>query len=245
MKSLSYIFSLGDSKNQVCRILQPNYSRKDDSILAEDLKSEKSIGFTSTFNESNRLHTSSGYFNSGESLNNTSKMTKYESVNQTNTSEKSTSEIVLSSTNNSISDILNKNVMSSDYHHTNLLDDILVDNFSDRFMSNNFEEVENISFPSENLIVDSNIFKFNEVDSITENNVNIPKNNCEWMTDISGLSSRLESDDYFTCPDSYLEKRSHNKKNIKTNISLEKITNNITMTSFEDSIRYTIFVIII
>ena len=80
-----------------------------------------SIGAESMFDKCDRLHTSSGYLNSSESLDNISKSIKLDSVSQKNNSIDEC--IILSSTAYSFGDILNTNI-SSDYHYNIPINDI-------------------------------------------------------------------------------------------------------------------------
>lgn len=260
----------------------PSKNLKEDS--KEKLESPKSI--ETTFNISDNLHTSSGYFNSGESLDSTPDSKKCDSVTQQNhspdesislsstteslsdISSKKISEstkcdsvtqqnhspnesILLSSSTDSLSDILNKNI-SSDVDYTGLFDDTPSNIYSDlssessvTSINDNFQDLENVSFPSSDLITDSELFRFDEIELTIDNMPSLPKNiqfnNSELMTDISGLSSLMGSDDYFTCPDSNSERRILNKKIDKTDIQFEDFTNDNSLASHCESIRYLFF----
>lgn len=189
----------------------------------------------------------------------TNKSIKQDSVNQKNNlSGKS----LLSSIANSLSDILERNI-SSDSNDTEQLDDIPLDNNSDRSiknsisseendfrdLENDFKSVENISFPSDYLFEDSDFNELTDIELITEKNIGVPKGVCmdnsDWMTDISGLSSRLDSDDYFTCPDTNSDKHIINSKNINLGIESKAIKNNKSMASLNDSMRYLFLTMII
>lgn len=201
-----YLFTLGNSNDQACKEIQSSHVKRNDSIYTENLRTNESIGNESTFNKSNKLHTSSGYFNSGESLDSTSKSIKNDSVGLNN-------NILSESTFESISDILNENISTSDFS-TELLSDIPSDisfDTDDLIKSENddFENIENISFPSTHLIADSELMTYEKISNQTNEAYS---SNAEWLTDLSGLSS---SEEYFTCPDTNSKQHILNGKSDK------------------------------
>lgn len=221
---------------------------------------EKSIDAESTFDKSNRLHTSSGYLNSGESLDNTSKSITFDSVSQKNNN---LDECILSSTTYSNGDILNKNVSSENIFSKLPNNDIPSNVYYDgsilssiKCVTDEFESIEDISFPSNNLLTDTELFEIDDVELGTKNIISHMKSMSssdsdidsdsdsdsdsvsDLMTDISGLSS-LSADDFLTCPDTNSEQNILSSDyTYKTDIELEDITKSISMTSFYDSMRY-------
>uniref|UniRef100_A0A2S2P3M9 Uncharacterized protein n=1 Tax=Schizaphis graminum TaxID=13262 RepID=A0A2S2P3M9_SCHGA len=193
---------------------------------------ETSIGAESTFDKSNRLHTSSGYLNSGESLDSISKSTTFDSISQKNNN---IDECILTSTAYSFDDILNKNV-SSDHcftrlHKNGIPSKINYDGSmlsSIKYVSDEFESIENISFPSSNLLSDSELFELDEVELEAKNIFSQIESSSfsdsDLMSDISGLSSCLSSDDFYTCPDTNSERLILNSVTCNTDIELEDIT---------------------
>lgn len=215
------------------------YVEVDDSIVIKVQETEKFNCAESTINKSNKLHTSSGYFNSGESLDSSSKSTKRDSTDKQNNDSLSPSVVV-----NSSYDILNSNILP-DSNSTELpgcvskninLDESVLSSI--KSINDEFEDLENVSFPSNNLDVDSELYEINEDETDTKNISgkmrNNQNNNSEWMTDISGLSSII-TDDFFTCPDSNSEE---DTDSIDTDILLAEIASCLSMTSFSDSMRY-------
>jgi len=215
---------------------------------------ETSIVAESTFDKSNRLHASSGYLNSGESLDSISKSTTLNSVGQKNNN---IDECILTSTAYSFDDILNKNVSLDDnfigLHKNDIPSKIYCDGSvlsSIKYVSDEFESIENISFPSSNLLSDSELFElevelektniFNQIETTSLSDLS----DSDLMSDISGLSSCLSSDDFFTCPDTNSERKILSSDTYKTDIELEDITKSLSMTSIYDSIRYYINFII-
>jgi hypothetical protein len=208
---------------------------KQEDIFTKEQNNEKSIDNNTTFNKSDKLHTSSGYFNSGESLNSTSNSKKSNLVDEKKNLSCESILSSVSSTDNSLEDILNRNI-SSDYENSEL-DDIPSSIYADRSLNslecvnNGFESIENISFPSNNLLTDSeSLFESQKVVLTTKNNYNQSKDislsNSEWMTDISELSNWHSSDDFLTCPDTNSEQylTNSNYRNDITDNKLEDIT---------------------
>lgn len=168
--------------------------------MQKEVFDDKSIGIKSECTKSKNIHTNSGYFNSDESLNN-------DSVCQINNASNE-----FSSTVNSLSNILNNNI-STDHHYTGHLCDLSSHIYFDESklssvnsLNDDFEDLENISFPSENLLADAELINIDEVELTADNTSSKATNNLcsinsEWMTDVSGLSSCVGSEDYFTCPD--------------------------------------------
>lgn len=225
---------LDNSSNQICKPVQLIPGKQED-IFTKEQSNEKSIGNESTFNKSDKLHTSSGYFNSGESLDSTSNSKKSNLVDEKiNLSCESILSSV-SSTDNSLDDILNRNI-SSDPEHSKF-DEIPSSIHADgslnslECVNNEFESIENISFPSNNLLTDSeSLFESQEVELTTKNNYDQSKDislsNSKWMTDISELSNCYSSDDFLTCPDTNSEQylSNTNRKNDINDYKLEDIT---------------------
>lgn len=213
----------------------------DDSVVIVEQETVKSNCAELTFDKSNKLNASSGYFNSGESLDNSSKSTKCDSISKINNDN-----LNLSSAVDSFHDILNSNILP-DNNSTELpgcvstninLDDSVLSSI--KLLNDDYEDLENVSFPSNNLDVDPELFEINE-DEIAAENIsgqmrNIRNNNSELMTDISGLSS-IFTDDFFTCPDSSSEENL-NSSSIDTDLLLAEIASCLSMTSFSDSMRY-------
>lgn len=225
-----YLFTLGNSNDQACKEIQSSNVKKKDSIYTENLRTNESIGNESTFNKSDRLHTSSGYFNSGESSDSTSKSIKNDSVGLNN-------NIHSESTFESTSDILNENISTNDLSAellSDILSDISFDTDGNSIKSENpdIENIENISFPSTHLIADSELITYEKIFNQPNETYS---SNTEWLTDISGLSS---SEEYFTCPDTNSKQHNFNGKSDKIDVQLEDVTNNMSMTSFYDSMRY-------
>lgn len=170
--------------------------------MQKEVFNDESIVIESECNKSKNIHTNSGYFNSGESLNN-------DSVCQINNAHNE-----FSSTVNSLNNILNENI-STDHHDTRHFCDLSSHIYfeesklsSVNSLNDDFEDLENISFPSENLLADAELINIEEAELTADNTPSQAKNNLcsinsEWMTDVSGLSSYVGSDDYFTCPDAY------------------------------------------
>lgn len=219
---------LGNSSNQICEPIKSIPVEKDDNFIKEQ-NNDKSIGNESTLNKSDKLHTSSGYFNSGESLDSTSDSNNSDLVDE----EKNLSSISssISSTDNSLDDILNKNI-SSDYEYSGLDEipsSIHVDGSlnSVECVNNEFESIENISFPSNNLLTDSeSLFELSDTELTTKNNQDQSTNISalsisEWMTDISDLSNHHSSDEFLTCPDTNSEKHKTNT-NCSNNVTDNK-----------------------
>ncbi|XP_025419352.1 uncharacterized protein LOC112689739 isoform X2 [Sipha flava] len=227
-------YHTNNSTNQICKPVQPIPVKQED-IFTKEQNNEKSIDNNTTFNKSDKLHTSSGYFNSGESLNSTSNSKKSNLVDEKKNLSCESILSSVSSTDNSLEDILNRNI-SSDYENSEL-DDIPSSIYADRSLNslecvnNGFESIENISFPSNNLLTDSeSLFESQKVVLTTKNNYNQSKDislsNSEWMTDISELSNWHSSDDFLTCPDTNSEQylTNSNYRNDITDNKLEDIT---------------------
>lgn len=190
-----YCSNLGDSSKKVPILKKLESNKQDNCIennaLKEVIINDKSIGIESECNESNNIHTNIGYFNSNESLN-----CDFES--QTNNID---NEFL--NTANSISNILNNNIATDPEDLSDVSAHVHFDE-SNLSSINDFEDLETISFPSENLLVDTELV--DEVKLTTKNTYSQTENDLcamysEWMTDISGLSSCVGSDDYHTCPD--------------------------------------------
>lgn len=237
-----YIFVLGHLNNQICKNVEPEYVEEDDSIVIRNQENEKSVVAESTFDKSNKLHTSSGYFNSGESLNSTSKSDILTDKNYDNS-------LNVTSATDLFHDILNENILSDNCHTEisyNKMTDIYLDESvisSIKPIFENCEDLENVSFPSSNLVDDSEILETNEV-KITKENIsnwrrNNRSNNSEWMTDISGISS-LRTDDFFTCPGTNTDDALYSDS-IDTDLLLEDVNACLSITSFSDSMRYLFF----
>lgn len=59
------------------------------------------------------------------------------------------------------------------------------------------------------------------------------------MTDISGLSSFLESDEYFTCVDSHSGQQNISNNNTNNFMCIDNLTNNTSISSiYDDNSRY-------
>lgn len=246
---LKTFFTLGNLKKQVSNAMQSKYIKEKykNSIKAQN--TETSIGAESTIDKSDGLHTSSGYLNSGESLNSISKSITFDSISQKNNNIDEC--IILSSTAYSVGDVLNTNV-SSDYHNKLPINDIPSKLYYDgsilssiKCVTDEFESIENISFPSNNLLSDSELFELDEIGLGTRNIFseieNMSLSDCDLMSDISGLSSCLSSDGFFTCPDTNSEQQILNDDTYETDTELEDITKSVSMTSIYDSMRYFIY----
>jgi len=249
---LKIFFVLGNLKKQVSKAMQSKYIKENDQNSIKAQNTETSIGAAeSTIDKSDRLHTSSGYLNSGESLNSISKSITFDSVSQKNNNIDEC--IILSSTAYSFGDVLNTNV-SSDYKLP--INDIPSKLYYDgsilssiKCATDEFESIENISFPSNNLITDSELFDLDEIELGTRNIFseieNMSLSDSDLMSDISGLSSCLSSDDFFTCPDTNSEQQILNGDTYKTDTQLEDITKSVSMTSIYDSMRYFIYYLLL
>jgi len=248
---LKIFFILGNLKKQVSNAMQSKYIKEKYQNSIKVHNTETSIGVESTIDKSDRLHTSSGYLNSGESLNSISKSITFDSVSQKNNNIDEC--IILSSTAYSFGDVLNTNV-SSDYKLP--IDDIPSKLYYDgsilssiKCVTDEFESIENISFPSNNLLTDSELFDLDEIELGTRNIFseieNMSLSDSDLMSDISGLSSCLSSDDFFTCPDTNSEQQILNGDTYKTDTQLEDITKSLSMTSIYDSIRYFIYYLLL
>ncbi|XP_026821024.1 uncharacterized protein LOC113559414 [Rhopalosiphum maidis] len=244
MKRSNYTSNL---KKQISNIMQSKHI-KENCNPTKAQNTETSIGAESTFDKSNGLHTSSGYLNSGESLDSISKSTTFDSVSQKNNN---IDECILTSTAYSFDDILNKNV-SSDHHFTRLHKNSIPSKMyydgsmlsSIKYVSDEFESIENISFPSSNLLSDSELFELDEVE-LEEKNIfsqieSSSFSDSDLMSDISGLSSCLSSDDFYTCPDTNSERLVLNNVTCNTDIELEDVTKSLSMTSIYNSISNSI-----
>lgn len=191
---------------------------KDDSIFSTEEKSDKSIA-ESTFNTSDTLPTNNEHFSSCERLNST-----FKSILDDNITSQSNSSVC--------------NVEKLDNLKNNLTNGSIMSSISS--IINDIECIENITFPTKHLLTNSEVYKFDEKEIIAKNNSSLPKINCsninEYTPDLSMLSSYLGSDDYFTCPDSNPEKYILNTN--KTEIQIEDVINNVSMTGFNDSKRY-------
>lgn len=199
---------------------------------------DKSVDTNSEFNKSDKLHISSGYFNSGESLNSTPKSTKHNSESQiNNVSNESSSKV------NSINNVLNKNISTDHFHVSH----IYCDESKLSSIMPPHDSFEDFIFSPEDSLSNTELSELNKIE-ITENKSSPEKkkvylNNSYFMTDISDLSSAscLGSDDYFTCPDSNSDYHNLNHNNIhKTDIQLEDISN-ISIENFRNSLRYFYF----
>lgn len=116
-----------DSNNRIYNTLQSKYIEKDNSIS------------NSTIYESDTLHTSSGYFNSGESLNDTFISIKNNSISLPHNLSIST-----------VNDSFNKN-NSLDYMNNRLVEDILSsDGFIMNSITHNHELTPEKTFNSSN-----------------------------------------------------------------------------------------------
>jgi len=240
---------LGNLKKQVSNAMQSKYIQEKYQKSIKAQNTETSIGAESTIDKSDRLHTSSGYLNSGESLNSISKSITFDSVSQKNNNIDEC--IILSSTAYSFGDVLNTNG-SSDSHYNLPINDIPSKLYYDgsilssiKYVTDEFESIENISFPSNNLLSDSDLFESDEIELGTKNIFseieNMSLSDTDLMSDISGLSSCLSSDDFFTCPDTNSEQQILKSDIYKTDTELEDITKSVSMTSIYDSMRYFIY----
>lgn len=128
------MFTLGLNQ-PICNTIQNKKIVEDDSVITENVKAIKSIGNNSALNESDILHTNSGYFDSVESLKDTSVSIR-DNLGKTN-----------------ISDILNKNI-SSDNSSNALFKDISSFNGSTmNLIASNFELTnDNILFEPLNVL---------------------------------------------------------------------------------------------
>lgn len=304
-KIIIYCIS-GNSNSQLSQTTDSKLSENEEQKINQSTDNE------SVLNKSQQFHTSSGYLNSSNSLNNISK-----SINDNSTSQKYIVTSPVSATPNSPNDVLNKNItvsysdvlnenitnsysdienqntvnsscdvsnkniknscsdvlnknISSEHNCSGLPDNIssehsctgLPENMSSHIyfdgslMSSiksvhdevEFEDIENITFPSQNLLTDSEIYKLNEVELTSDNTSSLLKQSfttidSELMSDISGLSSYLESDDYYTCPDTNSQQKVLNKKHEKTDRIIDNLTFS-SLTSLFDSLRY-LFIICI
>ncbi|XP_025200447.1 uncharacterized protein LOC112598258 [Melanaphis sacchari] len=232
-------------KKQVSDVMQSKHIKEKYRSSKKAQNIEKSIDAESTFDKSDKLCTNSGYLNSSESLDSISKST-FDSVGQKNNN---IDECILTSTAYSFDDILNKNV-SSDNHITGLhvkripskiyYDGSMLSSI--KCVSDEFESIENISFPSSNLLSDSELYEHNEVELGTKNIFSQVEDtslsDSDLMSDISGLSS-LSSDDFLTCTDTNSERQIRNSVNsvtYKTDIELEDVTKSLSTTSIYGSI---------
>ncbi|KAL5238363.1 hypothetical protein ACI65C_005773 [Semiaphis heraclei] len=245
MKHSNYTSNL---KKQVSNAMQSKYIEEKYENSTKAQSTEISIGAESTIDKSDRLHTSSGYLNSGESLNSISKSVTFDSVSQKNNNIDEC--IILSSTAYSTGNVLNTNG-SSDCDCNLLIKDIPSKLYYDgsilssiKCVTDEFESIENISFPSNNLLSDSELFELDEIELGTKNIFsdieNISLSDTDLMSDISGLSSCLSSDDFLTCPDTNSEQHIFNSDSYKTDTELEDITKSVSMTSIYDSISNSI-----
>lgn len=196
---------------------------------------DKSVDTKSEFNKSDKLHISSGYFNSGESLNSTPKSTKHNSESQINNVSNESSSTV-----NSFNNVLNKNISTD---HFNVSSHIYCNESRLSSIIPPHDSFEDFSFSSEDSLSNTELSEMNKIE-ITENQSSQEKkkmylSNSFFMTDISDLSnaSCLGSDDYFTCPDS---NSGYHNVNHKTDIELEDISN-IPIENFGKSLRYFYF----
>lgn len=250
---MKILFILGNLKKQVSNAMQSKYIEEKYENSTKAQSTEISIGAESTIDKSDRLHTSSGYLNSGESLNSISKSVTFDSVSQKNNNIDEC--IILSSTAYSTGNVLNTNG-SSDCDCNLLIKDIPSKLYYDgsilssiKCVTDEFESIENISFPSNNLLSDSELFELDEIELGTKNIFsdieNISLSDTDLMSDISGLSSCLSSDDFLTCPDTNSEQHIFNSDSYKTDTELEDITKSVSMTSIYDSIRYFIYYLLL
>lgn len=221
---------LGNLHNQeICKTVCSKSTEKENNIFKNDHKTEKCLSVNTTFNESDKLHTSSGYLNSDESYDtNSFKSSKYYSDYQ---NKDSVSESLSSETTNSISDILNANISPENqpeaFASRIYFDGSIISSVTDARSINDDDDNDDDddddddddSYISLNNIVLSETSKSNETKLSTENNT--CSNNNEWMTEISeDFSSLFSTDEYFTCPDSKSEKR-----NVSSISSTTGITN--------------------
>ncbi|XP_022162312.1 uncharacterized protein LOC111028083 [Myzus persicae] len=231
-------------KKQVSNAMQSKCIKEkyQNSIKAQN--TETSIGAESAIDKSVRLHTSSGYLNSGESLNSISKSITFDSVSQKNNNIDEC--IILSSTAYSFGDALNTNG-SPDCHYNLPINDIPSKLYYDgsvlssiKYVTDEFESIENISFPSNNLLSDSEFFELDDIElgkkNIFSEIENMSLSDTDLMSDISGLSSCLSSDDFFTCPDTNSLQKILKSDTYKTDTELEDITKSVSRTSIYDSL---------
>ncbi|VVC33003.1 Hypothetical protein CINCED_3A012722 [Cinara cedri] len=234
------IEEVGNSHNkEYCRIVHSKSMEKENSLSKEG--PEKCTSVDTIFNKSDKLHTSSGYFNSGESYDtNSVRSIKYDSDYQKNDNY---SESILSDTANSISDILNANI-SPDIHCEDFpsricFDGSIISSITDIRSVNNDDEDDLKNIFSKTVLSETS--KLKEIELSTENS--ICSNDNEWMTEISGLSSLFNSEEYFTCPDTNTEKsiidNISNKNGVKNNeiIPFNKIfdINHLEVSNYQSS----------
>lgn len=213
---------LGNTNNQVGKTLQSKRTKKENRVKIKEEKIDKSVDTESKFNKSDKLHISSGYFNSGESLNSTPKSAKHNSESQINNVSNESS-----STAKSFNNVLNKNISTDDFHVSS---HIYCNESKLSSIKPAHDSFEDFIFSSEDSLSNTELSEINKIE-ITENNSRQEKkkmyfSNSYWMTDISDLSSAsgLGSDDYFTCPDSNSDYHNLNHKVHKTDIELEDIS---------------------